>query len=61
MEDIINNEKSMTGPFLHTNMNIVIDRPKRKIEKYIEIFGAKQNNLKNIDVKIPLSNFVVVT
>ena len=46
MEDIINNEKSMTGPFLHTNMNIVIDRPKRKIEKYIEIFGAKQNNLK---------------
>ncbi len=61
MEDIINNEKSVTGPFLHTNMNIVIDRPKRKIEKYIEIFGAKQNNLKNIDIKIPLSNFVVVT
>ena len=61
MEDIINNDKSVTGPFLHTDMDIVIDRPKRKIEKFIEIFWAKQNNLKNIDVQIPLSNFVVVT
>jgi excinuclease ABC subunit A len=51
----------VTGPFLHTDMNIRIDRPNRKIEKHIEIIWAKQNNLKNIDVKIPLSNFVVVT
>jgi excinuclease UvrABC ATPase subunit len=37
MEDIIKNNTSVTGPFLHTDMNIRIDRPNRKIEKHIEI------------------------
>lgn len=61
MQEIIDNKKSVTGPFLHKDMNIVIDRPKRKIGKKLEIIWATQNNLKNIDVEIPLSNFVVVT
>jgi len=61
MQDLIDSWKSVTGPFLHNDSNIVIDRPKRKIEHHLEIIWANQNNLKNIDVKIPLSNFVVVT
>jgi hypothetical protein len=37
MQEIIDNKKSVTGPFLHKDMNIVIDRPKRKIDKKLEI------------------------
>ncbi len=61
MQELIDSGESVTGPFLHSDSNIVIDRPQRKIEKHLEIIWANQNNLKNIDVKIPLSNFVVVT
>lgn len=61
MQELIDSGESVTGPFLHSDSNIVIDRPQRKIDKHLEIIWATQNNLKNIDVKIPLSNFVVVT
>jgi hypothetical protein len=37
MQDIIENDTSVTGPFLHHDMNIRIERPDRKIEKHIEI------------------------
>lgn len=61
MQEIIDNKKSVTGPFLHNDMNIIIERPKRKITKHLEIIWATQNNLKNINIQIPLSHFVVVT
>jgi excinuclease ABC subunit A len=61
MQEIIDNPKSVTGPFLHKDMNIVIDRPKRALNKKLIITWATQNNLKDIDVEIPLSHFVVVT
>lgn len=61
IEEIINDKDSITWPYLKNSYCSKIKRKKRVIDKYIEIIWAKQNNLKNIDVKIPLWNFVTVT
>ncbi|MCX7798106.1 MAG: excinuclease ABC subunit UvrA [Melioribacter sp.] len=61
-EEIINNEKSLTGKYLSGKLKIPIptERNTRKTET-IKIIGAKENNLKNINVEIPLRKLVVVT
>ncbi|MDP5038895.1 MAG: excinuclease ABC subunit UvrA [Candidatus Gracilibacteria bacterium] len=61
LEHIINDPKSITGPFLKKGSIIKVDRKKRYFKNYLEIIGATENNLKNVDVKIPLENLVVVT
>jgi excinuclease ABC subunit A len=61
MQELIESWESVTGPFLHPDSNIVVERPKREVKNHLEIIWATQNNLKNIDVQIPLGNFVVVT
>lgn len=52
-----------TGNFLSGKDQILIPNKRRKIkfQNYLEIYGAKANNLKNINVKIPLKQFVVVS
>jgi excinuclease ABC subunit A len=60
--EVQNNEKSLTGKYLAGE--IAIEVPKRRRPgkgQFIEIIGAKQNNLKNIDVKIPLGTLTCVT
>ncbi|MEG3029492.1 MAG: excinuclease ABC subunit UvrA [Oscillospiraceae bacterium] len=62
LEDIENCENSITGQYLSGKK--VIEIPKKTRDgngKFLEIIGAKQNNLKNIDVKIPLGMLVSVT
>jgi len=61
MKEIIKNPKSVTAPFLSWEKSIIIKREKRTIKHHLEITGASQNNLKDIDVKFPLSNLTVVT
>ncbi len=61
MDDLIKDKNSITWAYLGNKHDIILKRKTRKIDKYLEIIWASQNNLKNIDVKIPLSNFVVVT
>jgi excinuclease ABC subunit A len=60
--DIANNMKSLTGRYLSGKLSIPIP-PKRKQtgNKSIEIIGAKENNLKNLNVEIPLNKFVVIS
>lgn len=61
-EEIKKCEKSVTGRYLSGKEKIDIPEKRRKGNgKYIEIIGARQNNLKNVDVKIPLGMFVAVT
>jgi len=61
VEEIINNKNSVTWPFLSKKLSIKFDRNKRNISNFLEIIWASHNNLKNIDVKIPLQNLTVVT
>lgn len=60
--EVMKNENSITGQYLSGKKCIKIPNKRRKgLNKYIEIIGAQENNLKNIDVKIPLGTFTCVT
>lgn len=62
VEEIMNNQNSLTGKYLSGNLKIPVPSKRNTIQtKSIKIFGAKENNLKNIDVEFPLNKFVVVT
>lgn len=53
--------RGMSNPHKEGNRCIAVPAHRRKWRNYVEIFGARENNLKNIDVKIPLDIFTVIT
>ena len=55
------NKKSLTGQYLAGTKKIDVPEKRRKAQKYITVRGCRENNLKNIDVKIPIGLFSVVT
>lgn len=59
--DIIKNPNSLTTQYLTGKLQIEVPKQRRKPINFIEIKGAKQNNLKGIDVKIPLNALSVIT
>ena len=60
--DIMNNPDSITGQYISRVKKIDIPKERRSGNgNYIKIIGAAQNNLKNIDVDIPLGKFTCVT
>ena len=60
--EVMANENSLTGKYLTGKERIEIPAKRRKSNgKYLEIKGAKENNLKNINVKIPLGVMTCVT
>ena len=62
VNDIIKVKQSITGKYLSGELSIPLPKKRRKGSgKYIDIIGAKENNLKNIDVKIPLGKLILVT
>ncbi len=60
-EEIKKNEKSLTGKYLRGDIKIEVPKERRISDKFIELFGAEGNNLKNVDVKIPLGVLTVIT
>ena len=61
-EEVMKNEKSITGRYLSGKESIEVPETRRKgNKKYIKIKGAEENNLKNIDVDIPLGKLVCIT
>ncbi len=61
-QQVMDCEKSLTGQYMSGKMKIDVPSVRRKGNGlYIQVKGAKQNNLKNINVKIPLGKFNVVT
>ena len=60
--EIMENKNSITGDYLSGRKKIEVPKTRRKGNgKFLHIVGASQNNLKNVDVKIPLGEFVCVT
>lgn len=61
IEDIMNSPRSVTGKYLSGEMKITIPEERRTPTDWIEVKGAKENNLKNINVKFPLGVITSVT
>ncbi len=61
-EEVMKNPNSLTGKYLSGELKIEVPKKRRKGNgNYIEIKGAKENNLKKISVKIPLGTMTLVT
>ncbi|AWK05150.1 excinuclease ABC subunit A [Flavobacterium crocinum] len=52
---------SLTSQYLNGNLEISVPKKRRKFKNHIDIVGARENNLKNIDVTFPLDVLTVVT
>ncbi len=62
VQDIIDCEKSITGQYLCGKKKIPVPEKRRDGNgKFLKVFNARENNLKGIDVSIPLGEFVCVT
>ena len=61
-QEVMKNKNSITGQYLSGEKCIEVPKERRKgIKKYLTIKGAQENNLKNIDVQIPLGTFTCIT
>lgn len=60
-KQIMKNRKSITGQYLSGKQQVPVPEVRRKPSGYIEVKGAQENNLKNINVKVPLGVFTCVT
>ena len=60
-DEILTDEQSLTGKYLSGKEAIEVPKIRRKWSDYIEVKGARENNLKNIDVKFPLHTLTVVS
>ena len=58
--DILKSD-SLTAKYLTEKLVIEIPKRRRNLKNYIQIIGARENNLKNIDVKFPLDSLTVIT
>ncbi len=61
LKDIMESSQSITAKFLRGEEKVEIPTTRRRGEKYLLVKGARENNLKNIDVKLPLGVFTCIT
>lgn len=61
IDEIRKDRNSLTGRYLSGKEEVALPEKRRKWSDYVEVKGARQNNLKGIDVKFPLHVFTVVT
>ena len=61
VDEVMKSKRSITAKFLRGEEKIEVPKERRKPKDYLTILGAKENNLKNIDVKIPTGVLTVVT
>ena len=61
-EEVMANEQSLTGQYLSGKKKITVPKERREGSgNYLTVRGAQENNLKNIDVSVPLGTFTCVT
>lgn len=62
LKDVIDSKESLTGKYLRGELKIVVPKERKKpTDKRLKIVGAREHNLKDIDVEIPLGLFVCIT
>jgi excinuclease ABC subunit A len=61
LQAILGNQDSLTGQYISGKLSIPIPKKRKLSSKYIRIINCSQNNLKNIDVKIPIGVLNVIT
>jgi excinuclease ABC subunit A len=61
IDQLNDDTKSLTAKYLNGNEKIELPIQRRKWNNYFQVNGARENNLKNIDVKIPLNAMTVIT
>ena len=60
-QDILKNKESITAKYLNSEKEIVYPQYRKKVNHKIKLKGARENNLKNIDIEFPLNMMVAVT
>ncbi|MDP9195252.1 MAG: excinuclease ABC subunit UvrA [Pseudomonadota bacterium] len=60
-DQVMKNKKSLTAQYLTGERQVPLPARRRKGEKFLEVVGARSNNLKNVSAKIPLGTFTCVT
>ena len=62
LDQLIKNKKSITAKYLSNELDVKVSKRRNlRLDKFIQIKGAKGNNLKNIDIKFPLNNFICIS
>ena len=61
INDLIEEEESLTARYLTGKESIPLPKSRKKWYKSIDVFGARENNLKNVDVSFPLNCLTVIT
>ncbi len=61
LQDILNSSQSITAKFLRGEETIEVPKNRKKSDRFLFIKGAKENNLKNLNVKLPLGVFTCIT
>ncbi|MDD4176502.1 MAG: excinuclease ABC subunit UvrA [Bacteroidales bacterium] len=61
LAELLQNDKSLTAKYLNGKLSVPVPSVRRKSNDFIEATGCRENNLKNISVKIPLNIFTVIT